>query len=1177
MVAGWAVVLSALLYLCLLFAVAHWGDVSGRRLMAVPGARSTIYALSLGVYCSSWTFFGSVGLASRSGLDFLTIYVGPILVIGFGHRLVARVVRIARAQNSTSVADFLAARYGKSERIAALVSLIALVAAIPYIALQLKAVSASLAAFLHAVDGVPAAVPSGLRDLTLFVALVLAGFAVAFGTRNADATEHQDGLTLAIALESVVKLVAFLAVGGLILWWIVQPGPPLDLPDLGPRAAALAEATSGPGTLVTMTLLSAFAALLLPRQFHATVVENRAEGDVRRAAWLFPLYLVAINLFVVPVAVVGLAVFPDGAIDRDLTVLALPLSARVDGVALVAFLGGLSAGTAMVIVESVAVAVMISNHLVMPLLLRARAAFSGPAGRGGGPSEGTPSDLGGYVLGVRRVAIVVVTLLAYAYSRAAGDAALAAIGLLSFAAIAQIGPAFVGALFWSRGTALGAGCGLAVGLATWTWTLLLPSLIADGAPGWSLLAAGPFDLAWLRPTALFGVEDAPTLAHGVAWSLALNTVVYALVSLARPGSAIERLQAGAFGGDDAPSFRLFRASVTIDDLRATVARYLGEDRARRAFEEALRERNLPFSDGTAEADIHLLRDAEHLLASAIGASSARLALQLLLKRRNVSSKAALRLLDDASAAIQWSRDLLQHALDHARQGITVFDQDLRLLAWNRAFADLYDMPPAMMRVGVRLDDIVLYNARRGSYGEGTLDAIVAGRLDKLTHAVEPQRLRLYPSNRVLEIRANALPHGGLVATYTDVTETVAEEEARARAAEVLESRVRERTEELTRLNAALVRAKAEADEANQSKTRFLAAAGHDILQPLNAARLYASALAERTRHGEEAQLAENVDASLDAVEEIITALLDISRLDAGAMKPQWSSFRLDDLFRQLQREFAPLARERGVRLTILPCALSVRSDRRLLRSLLQNLVSNAIKYAPRGRVLVGARRRGPRLALVVCDTGLGIPASKQKTVFREFQRLDQGAKVARGLGLGLSIVERAARLLDHPLALDSEPGRGSTFTLSVPRAPRAVPPAAEAPRALDAPLAGLAVLAIDNEPAILDGMRALLGRWGCRVTPAGSLAEALGAVREAPPAVILADYHLDEGDGLAAVAALRAALDAAVPAVLLTADRSPAVREAAEALGIHVLNKPLKPAALRALLAQWRATRVAAE
>ena len=1177
MVAGWAVVLSALLYLCLLFAVAHWGDVSGRRIMAVPGARATVYALSLGVYCSSWTFFGSVGLASRSGLDFLAIYVGPILVIGLGHRLVARVVRIARAQNSTSVADFLAARYGKSERIAALVSLIALVAAIPYIALQLKAVSASLVAFLHEVDGGPVAMPSGLHDLTLFVALVLAGFAVAFGTRHADATEHQDGLTLAIALESVVKLLAFLVVGGLILVWIARPGPPLDWADLAPRSATLAEATSGPGTLLTMTLLAAFAALLLPRQFHVTVVENRAEGDVRRAAWLFPLYLVLINLFVVPVAVVGLAVFPDGAIDRDMTVLALPLSARVDGVALIAFLGGLSAGTAMVIVESVAVAVMIANHLVMPLLLRARAAFSGPVGEGR-----AASDLGGYVLGVRRVAIVVVTLLAYAYSRVAGDAALAAIGLLSFAAIAQIGPAFVGALYWPRGTALGAGSGLAVGLVTWAYTLLLPSLIDGGAPGSGLLGAGlltagPFGIPALRPTALLGVEGLPTLTHGVTWSLALNAVVYVLVSLARPGTAIERLQAGAFGGDDAPTFRLFRASVTIDDLRATVARYLGEDRARRAFEEALRERNLPFDDGTAEADIHLLRHAEHLLASAIGAASARLALQLLLKRRNVSSKAALRLLDDASAAMQWSRELLQHALDHARQGITVFDQDLRLLAWNRAFADLYDLPPEMMRVGMRLDDIVLFNARRGAYGEGTLDAIVARRLDRLTHEVEPQRLLLHPSNRVLEIRANTLPHGGLVATYTDVTETVAEEQARARAAEVLESRVRERTEELTRLNAALVRAKADADEANQSKTRFLAAAGHDILQPLNAARLYASALAERARHGEDAQLAENVDASLDAVEEIITALLDISRLDAGAMKPQWTNFRVDELFRQLQREFAPMARERGVTLTILPCALSVRSDRRLLRSLLQNLVSNAIKYAPRGRVLVGVRRRGTRLVLVVCDTGLGIPASKQKAVFREFQRLDQGAKVARGLGLGLSIVERAARLLDHPLTLDSEPGRGSTFTLSVPRAPHAVVPAAEPVRSLDAPLAGLAVLAIDNEPAILDGMRVLLGRWGCRVTPAGTLPEALDAVRKSPPAVILADYHLDEGDGLAAVAALRAALGAAVPAVLLTADRSPAVREAADALGIHVLNKPLKPAALRALLAQWRATRVAAE
>ncbi|HVL71187.1 MAG TPA: hybrid sensor histidine kinase/response regulator [Beijerinckiaceae bacterium] len=1173
MIGAWAVVLSALVYLCFLFAVAHWGDREGRRLMQ-GRARATVYALALAVYCTSWTFFGSVGLASRSGLDFLAIYIGPILVIGFGHMLVARVVRVAKDQNITSIADFVAARYGKSERVALIVCLIAVVGTIPYIALQLKAVSASLGVFLAAQGPLlPRTLPV-FGDLALMVAFVLAGFAVAFGTRHTDATEHQDGLVLAIALESVVKLVAFLAVGAYVTLWMFD--------GIGDVVARLAERgrvvdlvgeSSGPATFLTLTVLAAFAALLLPRQFHVTVVENRSLGDVRRAAWLFPLYLVLINIFVVPLALAGLATFAPGEVDRDMTVLALPLTHGAAPIALLAFLGGLSAATAMVIVETVAVAIMISNHLVLPLVLRRRGFSAEGRGR-------PPADLGGFVLVVRRVAIVVVTLLAYAYYRASGEAALAAIGLLSFAAVAQIAPAFFGGLFWSRGTALGASVGLAVGFATWAYTLLLPSLAWDGLVWHGFVTRGPFGIAALKPTALFGL-DLPQLTHGVLWSLGLNVLAYVGFSLLKPASALERVQAQAFAGSAekpiAPPFRLFRASVTVEDLRAAVARYLGEERTNRSFESYARSRGLPL-DGAAEADIHLLRFAEHLLASAIGAASSRLALTLLL-RRNLSSRDALRLLDDASAAIQYSRDLLQHALDHAQQGITVFDRDLRLLAWNRAFIDLYGLPPELVRIGVGLDEIVRFNAERGSYGPGPVETVAARRLESFVRSSEPQRLRLIPSGRVIEIRSNPLPDGGLVTTYTDVTEAVQAEEARDRANELLEQRVRERTEELTRLNEALSRAKAEADEANLGKTRFLAAASHDILQPLNAARLYATSLVERDREAGHAGLAENIDASLDAVEEILTALLDISRLDTGAMKPHWSVFRVDELLRQLQREFELVAREKGLALVVVPCSLAVRSDRRLLRRLLQNLISNAIKYTPSGRVLVGARRRGDRLSLQVWDTGLGIPESKQKLVFREFQRLDQGARVARGLGLGLSIVERIARVLDHPLALRSEPGRGSVFSVEAPVAVDrpALAPVGEAPRTPATPLSGLCVLAIDNEPAILEGMRALFAGWRCRVLTAASLEEARAALEEGPPPeVIIADYHLDEGDGLQAIAALRAELGE-VPAILLTADRSPAVRQEAAALGVHLLNKPVKPAALRALLAQWRASRVAAE
>jgi CheY-like chemotaxis protein/two-component sensor histidine kinase len=383
---------------------------------------------------------------------------------------------------------------------------------------------------------------------------------------------------------------------------------------------------------------------------------------------------------------------------------------------------------------------------------------------------------------------------------------------------------------------------------------------------------------------------------------------------------------------------------------------------------------------------------------------------------------------------------------------------------------------------------------------------------------------------------------------------------------------------LTRLNTELGRAKGEAEQANISKTRFLAAASHDILQPLNAARLYVTSLVERQRGRDDAQLITNVDASLDAVEEIFGALLDISRLDTGAMKPEISVFRIDELLRQLEVEFTPLAQEKGLRMKFIPCSLAVQSDRRLLRRLLQNLVSNAIKYTPQGRVLVGCRRHKRRLRIDIYDTGLGVPASKKQAIFQEFHRLDQGAKAARGLGLGLSIVERIARVLDYRITVSSALGRGSRFSVEVPLSAVIPPSRQQAVRADRVQLSGIAVLCIDNEPPILDGMQTLLEGWGCRVLKAPHLEAATALVAEAQmaPDGLLVDYHLDDGSGIAAIAELRRRFAADLPAILITADRSPHVRADARAQGIQLLHKPLKPAALRALLTQWRMQRLAA-
>ena len=1177
MLQGWIVVLIALAYIGFLFLVASYGD---RMRAAGRGAASRlwIYPLSLAIYCTSWTFFGSVGLASRGGYDFLAIYIGPMLMVGLGYPLIARIVRLAKKQNITSIADLIAARYGKSQAVAATVALIAIIGMIPYIALQLKAVSTSVGTIMTAAASDGALQPM-LGDSALLVALFMAAFAVLFGTRHTDATEHQDGLMLAIATESIVKLVAFLAVG-VFVTFVLYPGPLA----LFSRALAKPEIakviTQAPpfANFCAMAVLSLFAIVLLPRQFHVSVVENRSEAEIRRAAWLFPLYLVLINLFVLPIAVAGLLGLPSSLFHGDMFVLAVPLAAHSTLMTVIAFVGGLSAATAMVIVESVALAIMVSNDIVVPLLLQRRTARIGEA-----------SNAGARLLITRRIAIFMILFLAYAYYRSAGDAQLASIGLLSFAAIAQLAPALFGGLLWRRGTARGAIAGMTAGVLIWGYTLLLPSIFDPGASGAAILTQGPWGLAFLRPQALFGI-DLPPLVHGVLLSLACNIACYIGCSLSRAPKAIERVQADLFVPSAlgpmlvprAPSFRLRRASITIGELIATVARYLGEERTRASFANFAAARRIGL-DPQSEADIQLLQYSEYLLASAIGAASSRLVLSLLIRKRTLSTKAALKLLDDASAAIHYNREILQTALDHVRQGIAVFDKELTLVCWNRQFGEIFDLPHELTALGVTLGEILQNVARRSEYAGADLDRFVAERIAKYTADDAPFLERLANEALVIEVRTNRMPDGGLVTTFTNITPSVQAAEALERANASLERRVRERTTELTRLNAELHRAKAEADEANVSKTRFIAAASHDILQPLNAARLYVTSLSERQRGSDDGDLIGNIDASLEAVEEIFGALLDISRLDTGAMKPEYSQFCIGELLQRLEVEFAPLATAKGLILHVMPCALYVRSDRRLLGRLLQNLVSNAIKYTPAGRVLVGCRRRGAHLRIDVCDTGIGIPPGKRRAVFREFHRLDQGARVARGVGLGLSIVERIARVLDCEVSLQSAPDHGSRFSVELPCAAStaaAGQPAARAEARFDAGrLAGTVVLCIDNDRAILDGMATLLGGWGCRVLEATDLAGAIAAVAASgtTPDGLLVDYHLDGGNGVMVIAELRRRLKHHIPAIVITADRSAHVREEAAREAAHLINKPIKPASLRALMAQWHVQRIAAE
>lgn len=1177
MIAGWIVLLVACAYLLMLLGVSMWGN-SDRHSMLTGSPRTTIYALSLGIYATAWAFYGSISMASWEGLDFFAIFLGPILMASFGNRLLRRIVHIAKIQNITSLADFVAARYGKSVPIAALVSAVVAIATIPYIGFQLRMVAASYEALVAEKTArvMPSSVPSSAGSL-IITALAIAFLALLMSKKKTDQTENRDGLLLVVALDAIVKLIAFLAAGIYITYVLFDGFDTVFVTawNMGFDATLLGRTASLPDYII-LVVLSAFCALLQPRQFHVVVVENRAVDDLRRAAWLNPIYLLLLSLFVVPITLASLLAYGYPSNSGSMAVIALPLYSGNPIIAMISFIGGLSAATVMIVVEAIALSIMVSNHIVMPLLLRE-------------PILSYQEDISkqrnltSLVRTIRRGAIILIVGLALLYQLKPLNVSLPQATYMAFGIFIQIFPAFFIGMFWTRGTAFGAVSGMVAGCLIGLYTLFLPHFIADTSPWYSIVTEGPFGNGLFRPAALIDFGLSP-LSNGLLCSLGINILFYVAFSLMRAPKPLEKIQANSFIGiseaSSTLSFRFFRASVTVEELRTTVARYLGNERTDRSFKSFAHSRNLILNDHE-EADLYLLRFAEHLLASVIGSASSRLALSLVLRRRTVSTNAALKLLDDASAAIQYSRDLLQHAVDHARQGITVFDKDLTVLTWNHAFVELYDLPPGMMHVGIGLDEIIRYNAMRGSYGPGNVEDQVTQRLRSFIYDVEPVRLKLYPDEKVLEIRTSQLPEGGYVTTYTDVTEMVAREEERKRANETLELRVRERTEELTHLNAELTQAKAEADEANLSKTRFLAAAGHDILQPLNAARLYSTSLIERAKGGEIEALAENVNASLDAVEEILTALLDISRLDTGAMRAQLSDFRVEEILGQLQREFTPVAKEKGLQLHFVISSLTVHSDRRLLRRLLQNLVSNAIKYTPSGRVLVGVKRRNGNLSLEVWDTGLGIPESQQKLVFHEFKRLDQGAKIARGLGLGLSIVERISRVLQHRVDLFSKPGQGSVFRVEVPIAASvpAVQHQEEEKRTPATPLSGMRILAIDNEPVILEGMKVLLNGWGCKIVTASGIGEAREIIASDPVAIdaVVADYHLDDGDGLQAIATVRDNSQNEILAVLITADRSPAVREMTAAADIHLLNKPLKPAALRALLGQWHLTHAATE
>ncbi|UWR24966.1 sodium:solute symporter [Sulfitobacter sp. S223] len=603
-----------------------------------------VYTLSLSIYCTAWTFYGAVGYAARSGLEYVTIYLGPSLVMIGWWWVLRRLVRIGRAQRVTSVADLISARYGKSNLLAVMVTIMAVVGVTPYIALQLQSVTLSVSIFASSDTG-GGSETQITENAAFWVAAGLALFTVLFGTRNLNANERHHGVVIAVAVEAVVKLVALLAVGVFVVWGVSGGvAETLDRID----ASQIATWETGGGRWTALIVLSAAALVCLPRMFQVMVVENDDERHLQIASWAFPLYLMAMSLFVVPIAVVGLELMPAGT-NPDLYVLTVPLSQGQNGLAMLAFLGGFSSATSMVIVATLALSTMMSNHIFMPIWLKLAETGAHQSG-----------DVRDVVIRARRLSILLIISLGYLYYRASGGSgALAAIGLISFGGVAQFLPALLGGIFWRGATRTGAVAGLSIGFVIWLYTMLLPSFGPNAALSAAVFENGLLGIGFLRPEALFGITGLDPVVHAVWWSLSLNTLFFFVVSIFSFPTPLERLQGAqfvnVFDHSSGPAHGWSASEGGAEDLMIMSQRILGASEAQAFFvAHALQQGRVGVPPVPTPEFVQAL---ERELAASVGAATANAMIGQIIGGQAISVEDLMAVADESAQILEYSSQL----------------------------------------------------------------------------------------------------------------------------------------------------------------------------------------------------------------------------------------------------------------------------------------------------------------------------------------------------------------------------------------------------------------------------------------------------------------------------------------------------------------------------------------
>lgn len=1268
MISTLQILLIAFLYVCVLFFIAYYSDkkkpayISSKR-------KALVYSFSLAVYCTSWTFYGAVGSASETGWGYLPIYLGPILMYTVGWPFIKRFVELAHQQNATSISDFIASRYDKSQTIASLVTIIAVVATIPYIALQLKAITLGIQAF-----DLEQTILVDQYNNAFYITIMLIIFSILFGTRNIEVTEHQYGMMNAIAFESIVKLCAFSAVGFFALYHVFDG--PRDLYNTvvtTPRLKNLFMSGFDVENFATQTFLAAGAIFCLPRQFHVSVVEYHQAKDLKYARVIFPLYLILFSFFIIPIVIAGSQVFNNTDISTDFYVLFLPISQGQNWLSVFSFIGGLSAATGMVIVATVTLSTMVSNDLIIPNFLRLSR-----------NSVNKGSDLNVWILFIRRGSITLLLLAAYAFYRIIdATQTLASFGLVSFSAVIQFAPSMVIGMYWSRANKNGALAGLVLGILCWLY-FIWPALT-----GTSPLAEG---------TRFGGLS---ILTEAVLFSMLANIFGLVVFSLNTSQTLTEKIQSFVYTKQKpysqySPVEPDLKHEVRVRDLKSAASFVIGKKRTDAWFENYS---PAPLDDNRI-VDKKLIEYTENMLSGVIGAPSARELLLSVLGDKGMEVENVFSLLSTTSLALKFNRTLLDATMENIAQGINVIDSENKLVGWNKSYIRLMEYPKGFLKMGMPIEEVVRFNVTRGYFENEGGEVHIQEHLENLSKGVSFQFERNGKDGRVIEIKGMPLPDGGWVNTYTDISkyknieaelrykeqqialytnnvpaalayideeriirfsnkyfadgynfipeeiigrhienvmspEKIKQNEkyieavfsgdkqqfesssdrgeteyyintfipdtsasgemlgmyfishdiTLRRKAELalqeinvtLENRVLSRTEDLNNTVLELEKAKNLSEKAVRSNTRFLAATSHDLMQPFNAARLFCELLIseadEMTPHQKE--LINKTDLSLNVAGNIIQSLVEFIKLDSGKVTPQIKIFSLQEVLNQLDEQFADLALQSNIKFKVLKTGHLIQSDPQLLYRIFQNLVSNAMRCTPNGGILVTNRVRGDQIQISVWDTGVGIEDDVIEEIFEEFKQFrNSDVKMDdAGLGLGLSISQRTADMLDHTMSVRSELGRGSVFHILVDRADTGLMEKKSLSIKSSKSFKDIKnkdILCVDNNLQTLDAMAELMASWKYNVQVASDLTDIDEIIDNNFVAdILVVDYQLDNNKtGLDIVDHYFKRVERKTPVIFVTANYSDEVSELIKSNGYSIIYKPIKPDEFRERLGE---------